>query len=180
MALIRCPRCGNSVSSMAQACPHCGQVLANHQHQQPAQQTSSEANYTKPLIAALAVAVVLLLALGFYLVYSSNQRSTPIQSSTTATTPAQPQQPATASHSEPKVIPDGSREYTIESKQYGYAWVRSGTDKHSETNKVKKILTGERFYGKRLDNNPDWMEVYDNDGTMIGYMYYKCARIPKD
>ncbi|MBQ9585261.1 MAG: zinc ribbon domain-containing protein [Muribaculaceae bacterium] len=175
MPLTRCPICGNSVSDKALSCPHCGQPF-NTQRYQPNTTQQQSNNLSKPLLAALAAAVVLLLGLGFYLVYSSSNShnyNKPLNTQVSSTSTAQPS-------STPKAIPSGCREYTIDSREWGYAWVRSGTDKHSETNKVKKILNGERFYGKRMDDNPDWMEVYDLDGNMLGYMYYKCARIPKD
>ena len=177
MPLTKCPICGNSVSDKAVSCPHCGQPFnTNTLRYQPNTANQQGNNFSKPLLAALAAAVVLLLGLGFYLVYSSsNSHDYNKPLNTQASNNTTPQQT-----SAPKAIPNGCREYTIDSQIYGYAWVRSGTDKHSETNKVKQIFNGERFYGKRLDKNPDWMEVYDNNGNMLGYMYYKCARIPKD
>lgn len=65
-------------------------------------------------------------------------------------------------------------EFTIESKNYGYANVREFTSKDAPV--VKEIKTGEHFYGWRMPDNPDWIEVYDNKGNTIGYMYYYCAR----
>ena len=179
MALIRCPHCGKSVSNMAHVCPHCGNQITAA----PPVNSSSN-NLNKPLLAALAAAVEILLGLGFYIIYSSNNThkyDRPITTTQESGNAAQQQasnnnQQGTA----PAAALDGLTEYTIESQKWGYAWVRSGTDKNSETNKVKKILTGERFYGKRMESNPDWMEVYDNNGNWIGYMYYKCARLPKN
>lgn len=65
-------------------------------------------------------------------------------------------------------------EFTIESQNYGYANVRESPSKDAPV--VKEIKTGEHFFGWRMPNNPDWIEVYDNKGITIGYMYYYCAR----
>ena len=65
-------------------------------------------------------------------------------------------------------------EFYIDSQQYGYANVREYTSKDAP--KVKRINTNEHFYGWRLEEDPDWIEVYDDNGNTIGYMWYKCAR----
>ena len=65
-------------------------------------------------------------------------------------------------------------EFYIDSQQHGYANVREYTTTDSPV--VKEIETGEHFYGWRMEDNPDWIEVYDDDGNTIGYMYYYCAR----
>lgn len=65
-------------------------------------------------------------------------------------------------------------EFYIDSKEYGYANVREAPSKDSPV--VKEIQTGEHFYGWRMADDPDWIEVYDNNGNTIGYMWYKCAR----
>lgn len=65
-------------------------------------------------------------------------------------------------------------EFYIDSKEYGYANVRETPSKDSPV--VKEIQTGEHFYGWRMEDDPDWIEVYDNDGSTIGYMWYACAR----
>ncbi len=65
-------------------------------------------------------------------------------------------------------------EFYIDSKEYGYANVRETPSKDSPV--VKEIQTGEHFYGWRMEDDPDWIEVYDNDGRTIGYMWYTCAR----
>lgn len=65
-------------------------------------------------------------------------------------------------------------EFYIDSQQHGYANVREYTTTDSPV--VKEIETGEHFYGWRMEDDPDWIEVYDDDGSIIGYMYYYCAR----
>lgn len=65
-------------------------------------------------------------------------------------------------------------EFYIDSKEYGYANVRETPSKDSPV--VKEIKTGEHFYGWRMEDDPNWIEVYDNDGRTIGYMWYTCAR----
>lgn len=65
-------------------------------------------------------------------------------------------------------------EFYIDSQEYGYANVRQTPSKDSPV--VKEIQTGEHFYGWRMEDDLDWIEVYDNDGSTMGYMFYACAR----
>lgn len=69
---------------------------------------------------------------------------------------------------------DEWQEYKIDSKNYGYVNVREYTTTESAV--VKVLYDGDHFFGNRLDYDPDWIEVFDEDGDHIGYVYYYCAR----
>ena len=65
MALIKCKECGNSISSDAWTCPHCGK---------PIQKATSDKKRKRTKYIVLLV-ILLLLGIGFgiYAYYASNQ-----------------------------------------------------------------------------------------------------------
>jgi len=73
MALVQCPECKQEISDQAQACPHCGAprqgVAAPAAPPPPVSQVVS----SRPARGAWPIVIVLVLALGAFLVYRMNR-----------------------------------------------------------------------------------------------------------
>ena len=114
MALIKCPECGNMVSSQASKCPKCGCPVG---YSRNLQYTNNDTrvpykknnNSEKWLYAALALLVTLLLGCGAYLLFNKDKGAggnTP----TTQVEKSDPAAPATSAQQEssPPSIPSTS------------------------------------------------------------------------
>lgn len=206
MALVPCPYCGNQISSMATVCPVCGNQLAQPVSQTPPPASPYPAapqNYEAApgpsqygeapkrkgvpgwLIALIVFLSLAILGVVVALVLTNKKANYPdddyvdISQSEVPEMSMAASEYNSASEAVDAVAPgpigrDEWQEYKISSKNYGYVNVREATTTESAV--VKVLYDGDYFYGNRLDYDPDWIEVFDEDGTHIGYVYYYCAR----
>lgn len=68
------------------------------------------------------------------------------------------------------------QEYWIDATNSKYVNVRSYTDASVDDNIVKRFYHDDYFIGNRMPDNPNWIEVFDEDGQHVGYVRYDCAR----
>lgn len=191
-----CPKCGSPIET---------RTLSQQHSKYVAKKSSSKNNNKGGLYAIICLLAIIIVGLGIYIFSGRNNGVYPEVSSsssdfdsadvvdTTSLEKVDSVVVTTSNEVEDNARPvfiypyydmgpggflggdrDEWEEFKINSKQYGYANVREFESKTAPV--VTKVYDGQHFFGCRLDYDPDWIEVYDEYGEVVGYMYYKCAR----